>query len=123
MARASRRDRREIAAEAAKAAGRNGSQNRWPVALFSLLGHKGDLMLVHFRESFDQLNQAELDLARLRLNDFLEPTTSYLSVIELGLYESIVEDLQGAGRTAASSRTPTNGRRQSPKPSPGRKKP
>src|SRR5208282_4187832 len=57
-------------------------------ALFSLLGHKGDLMLVHFRESFDQLNQAELDLARLRLNDFLEPATSYLSVIELGLYES-----------------------------------
>jgi chlorite dismutase len=57
-------------------------------ALFSLLGHKGDLMLVHFRESFDQLNQAELDVAGLRLNDFLEPTTSYLSVIELGLYES-----------------------------------
>jgi peroxiredoxin len=57
-------------------------------ALFSLLGHKGDLMLVHFRETFDQLNQAELDLARLRLNDYLEPTTSYLSVIELGLYES-----------------------------------
>ncbi len=60
-------------------------------ALFSLLGHKGDLMLVHFRESFDQLNQAELDLARLRLNDFLEPTTSYLSVIELGLYESTLK--------------------------------
>ena len=57
-------------------------------ALFSLIGHKGDLMFVHFRESFDQLNQAELDLARLRLSDFLEPETSYLSVIELGLYES-----------------------------------
>ena len=26
-------------------------------ALFSLLGHKGDLMFVHFRESFDDLNQ------------------------------------------------------------------
>ena len=57
-------------------------------ALFSLLGHKGDLMFVHFRESFDELNQAELDLTRLALSDFLEPTTSYLSVIELGLYES-----------------------------------
>ena len=56
-----------------------------------LLGHKGDLMLVHFRETFDQLNQAELDVARLRLNDFLEPTTSYLSVIELGLYESTLK--------------------------------
>ena len=57
-------------------------------AVFSLLGHKGDLMLVHFRRGFDELNRAELDLARLRLNDYLEPTTSYLSVVELGLYES-----------------------------------
>jgi chlorite dismutase len=57
-------------------------------ALFSLVGHKGDLMFVHFRRSFEELNQAQLDLARLRLGDYLEPATSYLSVIELGLYES-----------------------------------
>jgi hydrogen peroxide-dependent heme synthase len=57
-------------------------------ALYSLLGHKGDLMLVHFRNSFDELNDAELRLARMRLWDFLEPTHSYLSIIELGLYES-----------------------------------
>jgi len=60
-------------------------------AAYSLLGHKGDLMFVHFRESFDALNQVELQLSRLRLNDFLEPTTSYLSVIELGLYESTLK--------------------------------
>ncbi len=60
-------------------------------ALFSLLGHKGDLMLVHFRDSFDALNQVELDLTKLRLNDFLEVQTSFLSVVELGLYESTVK--------------------------------
>ncbi|MGH9660907.1 MAG: hydrogen peroxide-dependent heme synthase [Bryobacteraceae bacterium] len=60
-------------------------------ALFSLLGHKGDLMLVHFRDSFDELNCAELRLARLRLADYLEATTSYLSVVELGLYDSTVK--------------------------------
>ena len=60
-------------------------------ALFSLLGHKGDLMLIHFRNSFDELNQAELDLAQLKLSDFLEPTSSYLSIIELGLYESTLK--------------------------------
>jgi chlorite dismutase len=60
-------------------------------AIFSLLGHKGDLMLVHFRESFEALNQAELQVARLRLSDFLEPSSSYLSVIELGLYESTIK--------------------------------
>lgn len=57
-------------------------------ALYSLIGHKGDLMLIHFRNSFADLNQAELTLANLRLSDYLEPTTSYLSIIELGLYES-----------------------------------
>lgn len=60
-------------------------------ALFSLLGHKGDLMVVHFRQSFDELNQAELEISRIRLGDYLEPTTSYLSMIELGLYESTIK--------------------------------
>jgi peroxiredoxin len=60
-------------------------------AIFSLLGHKGDLMFVHFRESFEGLNQVELQLSRLRISDFLEPTTSYLSIIELGLYESTIK--------------------------------
>jgi peroxiredoxin len=60
-------------------------------ALYSLIGHKGDLMLVHFRESFADLNQAELKLANLRLSDYFEPTTSYLSIIELGLYDSTLK--------------------------------
>ena len=84
-------ERRQIADEAAKLLGQMESRAVGQSALFSLLGHKGDLMLVHFRESFDELNQAELDLGRLRLSDFLEPTTSYLSVIELGLYESTLK--------------------------------
>jgi hydrogen peroxide-dependent heme synthase len=60
-------------------------------ALYSLIGHKGDLMLIHFRQSFADLNQAELAIANLRLSDYLEPTTSYLSIIELGLYESTMK--------------------------------
>ncbi len=74
-------------------------------ALFSLLGHKGDLMFVHFRRSFDELNSVELQLAQLRLADFLEPVTSYLSVIELGLYESTIkayQDLKDRGIEAHS---------------------
>jgi chlorite dismutase len=60
-------------------------------ALFSQLGHKGDLLVVHFRRSFDTLNETELALAHLELNEYLEPTQSYLSVVELGLYESSVQ--------------------------------
>ena len=62
-----------------------------PTATFSMLGHKGDLMLVHFRKTLDELNGAELTVANSALNEYLEPTTSYLSVVELGLYEASVK--------------------------------
>jgi chlorite dismutase len=78
----------EILAEAAGVLASMEQNGGGQSALFSLLGHKGDLMLIHFRQSFEELNQAELQLARLRLSDYLESTSSYLSVIELGLYES-----------------------------------
>jgi hydrogen peroxide-dependent heme synthase len=78
----------EIVQEAAAALAKMEERAEGQSGMYSLLGHKGDLMLVHFRKSFDELNQVELQLARLRLNDYLEQTTSYLSVIELGLYES-----------------------------------
>ena len=57
-------------------------------ALFSMLGHKGDLLMVHFRPDLEQVHRAELDVANLRLAEFLEPMTSYVSVVELGLYDS-----------------------------------
>ena len=81
-------DRAEISQEAAALLDRMELNHTGQSAVFSLLGHKGDLIFVHFRPSFDELNQAELDLARTRLADYLEPTASYLSVVELGLYES-----------------------------------
>jgi len=56
--------------------------------LFSLLGHKGDLMLIHLRDSVEALNHLELALAQTEFYDYLEQTYSYLSVVELGLYES-----------------------------------
>jgi chlorite dismutase len=86
--------RAEIAQEAADALGQMESKTTekdGQSALFSLIGHKGDLMLVHFRNSFADLNQAELKLASLRLSDYLEPTSSYLSIIELGLYDSTLK--------------------------------
>jgi chlorite dismutase len=57
-------------------------------ALYSLLGHKGDLMLIHTRDSFEALNQIELTLAQTEFYDYLTQTHSYVSVVELGLYES-----------------------------------
>jgi len=88
--------RAEILAEAAPALAaweRSGAGRQ--SAVYSLLGHKGDLLFLHFRRGFEELNQAQLELARLALGDYLEPTTSYLSVVELGLYESTAKVYDG----------------------------
>ena len=66
-------------------------------ALFSELGHKGDLILIHLRDSFEALNQVELELAQSEIHDYLELRHSYLSVVELGLYESSRKTYEAAG--------------------------
>ncbi len=75
-------------------------------ALFSQLGHKGDLILVHFRESLEALNQVELDLAQTSLFDFLELKHSYVSVVELGLYESSRKTYEAASAKGFEAHTP-----------------
>jgi peroxiredoxin len=57
-------------------------------AMFSQIGHKGDLMLVHLRDSLEELHRTELQLAQSGIYAYLQPVHSYLSVVELGLYES-----------------------------------
>jgi len=88
-------ERTKIAAEAMDALAHK-SPGTSRSALYSLLGHKGDLIFLHFRDSFGELNQVELDLAQLRLHDFLTPTHSYVSVVELGLYESTRKTYEAA---------------------------
>jgi chlorite dismutase len=99
-------DRAAIAEEAAQLlhSWERSSEGR-QTAVYSLLGHKGDLLFVHFRRDFEELNEAQFSLDRLRLSDYLESTTSYLSMVELGLYESsakIYADLAAKGITAHS---------------------
>jgi peroxiredoxin len=93
----------EIVAEAQRELG---AMEQSGSALFSLLGHKGDLLFIHFRESFEQLNALELKLAKLALSDYLEPTASYLSVVELGLYDSTVKLYQTLAEKGIEPHTP-----------------
>lgn len=67
------------------------AQEKRNSAVFALLGHKGDVMLIHFRQDMDQLLEAQHCLAHLRLWEHLEQTSSYVSVVELGLYESTMK--------------------------------
>jgi chlorite dismutase len=75
-------------------------------ALFSELGHKGDLILVHFRDTLEELNQIELDLAQTALYDFLTPVHSYVSIVELGLYESTRKTYEAAAAKGFEQHSP-----------------
>jgi chlorite dismutase len=92
-------ERRRIAADAMtrfSAMERSASDAKVRSAVFSLLGHKGDLVLLHFRDSLECLNQVELQLAQMPLHNFLEIKHSYVSVVELGLYESTRKTYEAA---------------------------
>ena len=75
-------------------------------ALYSQLGHKGDLILIHFRESLEALNQVELSLAQTDFYGYLTPTHSYVSVVELGLYESTRKTYEAASAKGLETHSP-----------------
>jgi hydrogen peroxide-dependent heme synthase len=98
-------ERQEMAVEAARALGGMGRGREGTSIPCTLLGHKGDLMLIHFRRSVEELAAAQLAMARLGLAAFLEATTSYVSVVELGMYEMTAQihaRLGGGGLEAGS---------------------
>ncbi len=80
-------ERQQKATEAARALGATERGREGSSVPCTLLGHKGDLMLIHFRRSLEELEAAQLLVDRLDLAAFLQATTSYVSVVELGMYE------------------------------------
>jgi hydrogen peroxide-dependent heme synthase len=58
------------------------------VGFAQLIGHKADLMLTHYSRGYDGLALAQTVIDKTRLVDFLTPTMSYVSVLELGLYDA-----------------------------------
>src|SRR4051812_42768259 len=77
-------DRRRVAEEAPSAIA---VPDGGSTAFVQVLGHKADLMIICLRRSFEELAAAQLALSRTSLHDLLEPTSSYVSIVELGMYE------------------------------------
>jgi peroxiredoxin len=77
-------DREQMAGEAVEALT---VADSGATAWVQMLGHKADLMVICFRRSFEALARAQLAISRAALNDHLELTQSYVSVVELGMYE------------------------------------
>jgi chlorite dismutase len=65
-------------------------------AAFRLVGGGADLMIVHFRESLEELAQAELRLRQSSAGPVLRLEYEYLSVTEAGLYQATVDAAEQA---------------------------
>jgi len=80
--------REEIAAEAIAYLDPLARASESDVGLAQMLGHKSDLMLTHYAKTFDELGLVQARFDKLALAEFLESQTSYVSILELGLYEA-----------------------------------
>src|SRR5438128_2627155 len=69
-------------AEAVKDASEGGT------ALYRILGHKADLLILHLRPTVEALSVLETRFARTRLASETTRPYSYLSAVELSLYEA-----------------------------------
>jgi hydrogen peroxide-dependent heme synthase len=69
-------------------------------SLAQIIGHKGDLMITHYSRTFEGLAYAQTLVDKLDVREFLRPLGSYVSVLELGMYEAtgrIHEELRSRG--------------------------
>jgi len=57
-------------------------------AVVPLVGSRADMMLVHFRPTFDGIGDVQRSLARVELLDYVRPVYTFLSVTEAGLYHA-----------------------------------
>jgi hydrogen peroxide-dependent heme synthase len=80
--------RREIEVGAVALLRELGDDPHADCGLAQILGHKADLMLTHYAQSFDALGDAQVRVEKLDLAAFLRPASSYVSILELGLYEA-----------------------------------
>lgn len=81
-------ERNEITKQALLALSPLKSSEEGDVGLAQLLGHKADLMLTHYSRNYDGLARAQTVFDKTRLSEFLTPADSYVSVLELGLYDA-----------------------------------
>lgn len=83
-----KQDRSEIVREAEKAFESLKKSDETDVGFAQLVGHKADLMLTHYSKNYDGLAHAQTVVDKLRISEYLTPAFSYVSILELGLYDA-----------------------------------
>ena len=84
---ADERSRIRLEAETALDAASSPASGGWS-AVVPLVGSRADVMLVHFRPTFDGIGDVQRSLGRLELFDHLRAVYSFLSITEAGLYHA-----------------------------------
>jgi len=87
-------------------------------AVVSLIGSTADVLLMHFRQTLDDLGQVQRDVAQLPMMEYLRPSMYFLSVTELGLYQLAAhgqDDPQHEVRLRAERESPNTHRRLYPR--------
>lgn len=87
-ARVPREAQERIAREAIETLNALKNSEESDAALAQIVGHKADLMFTHYARSFDRLAQAQAQVDACELVDYLQPRDSYVSILELGLYDA-----------------------------------
>jgi chlorite dismutase len=82
------RERERIARQAVEALAPLAQSNHSDLGAAQVLGHKADLMFTHYAREFEGLAAAQTALDRCELTEYLEPRDSYVSILELGLYDA-----------------------------------
>ncbi|MDQ0338412.1 chlorite dismutase [Caldalkalibacillus uzonensis] len=61
-------------------------QKQGSSGMFTILGHKADLLFLHFRPTLEELIELEATLNKTKFADVTLPSYSYVSVVELSNY-------------------------------------
>lgn len=81
-------ERTSIVSEARTALEKLKAGENTDVGLAQMVGHKSDLMITHYSKDYDGLAHAETVVDKLKLSEYLTTSTSYVSILELGLYDA-----------------------------------
>ncbi len=54
--------------------------------MYTIASQKADLLFIHFRSTLQEIIACKLRFAKTQLNDFLKPSYSYVSIVELSSY-------------------------------------
>jgi len=67
------------------------NKDGYRTAFYGVLGHKGDVLAIHFKPSYEELLSVQVSFQQTALAEFSQKLDSYVSVVELGMYEYTVK--------------------------------